>query len=96
MLGCPSFSQAIRRADFLAAGDRREGESNRCGLRRARRLDFRDVARPRDGRRDGRVRQRKLQGGGTNLKLLQYPIPPALWADLRAEKLLHPDAPTPG
>jgi D-threo-aldose 1-dehydrogenase len=31
-----------------------------------------------------------------NLKLLQHPIPPALWADLRAEKLLHPDAPTPG
>jgi D-threo-aldose 1-dehydrogenase len=31
-----------------------------------------------------------------NLKLLEYPIPPALWADLRAEKLLHPDAPTPG
>jgi D-threo-aldose 1-dehydrogenase len=30
-----------------------------------------------------------------NLKLLQLPIPPALWADLRAEKLLHPDAPTP-
>jgi hypothetical protein len=31
-----------------------------------------------------------------NLKLLQHPIPPALWADLRAEKLLHPGAPTPG
>jgi D-threo-aldose 1-dehydrogenase len=31
-----------------------------------------------------------------NLKLLQHPIPPALWADLRAERLLHPDAPTPG
>ena len=30
-----------------------------------------------------------------NLKLLQLPIPPALWADLRAEKLLHPDAPIP-
>ena len=31
-----------------------------------------------------------------NLKLLEYPIPAALWTDLRAEKLLHPDAPTPG
>jgi D-threo-aldose 1-dehydrogenase len=31
-----------------------------------------------------------------NLKLLRHPIPPALWADLRAEKLLHPEAPTPG
>ena len=31
-----------------------------------------------------------------NLKLLEHPIPPALWADLRAEKLLHPEAPTPG
>jgi D-threo-aldose 1-dehydrogenase len=31
-----------------------------------------------------------------NLKLLQVPIPAELWADLRAEKLLHPDAPTPG
>lgn len=31
-----------------------------------------------------------------NLKLLQHLIPPALWADLRAEKLLHPDAPTRG
>ena len=30
-----------------------------------------------------------------NMKLLQYPIPPALWADLRDAKLLHPDAPTP-
>jgi hypothetical protein len=29
-----------------------------------------------------------------NLKLLRHPIPPVLWADLRAEKLLHPDAPT--
>jgi D-threo-aldose 1-dehydrogenase len=31
-----------------------------------------------------------------NLKLLQHPTPPALWAELRAEKLLHPEAPTPG
>ena len=30
-----------------------------------------------------------------NAKLLQYPIPPALWADLRDAELLHPDAPTP-
>jgi D-threo-aldose 1-dehydrogenase len=30
-----------------------------------------------------------------NLELLGYPIPSALWADLRDAKLLHPDAPTP-
>jgi D-threo-aldose 1-dehydrogenase len=30
-----------------------------------------------------------------NAKLVQYPIPPALWADLRNAELLHPDAPTP-
>jgi hypothetical protein len=30
-----------------------------------------------------------------NSKLLRYPIPPALWADLRDSKLLHPNAPTP-
>ena len=30
-----------------------------------------------------------------NVKLLRYPIPPALWADLRNADLLHPDAPTP-
>jgi len=30
-----------------------------------------------------------------NLRLLSYPIPAALWADLRDAKLLHPDAPTP-
>ena len=29
-----------------------------------------------------------------NLKLPEYPIPVALWADLCAEKLLHSDAPT--
>jgi D-threo-aldose 1-dehydrogenase len=28
-------------------------------------------------------------------RLLRYPIPPALWADLRDAELLHPDAPTP-
>src|SRR5207248_8007678 len=31
----------------------------------------------------------------SNAKLLRYPIPPALWADLRNAELLHPDAPTP-
>jgi D-threo-aldose 1-dehydrogenase len=30
-----------------------------------------------------------------NAKLMQCPIPPALWADLRNAELLHPDAPTP-
>jgi D-threo-aldose 1-dehydrogenase len=30
-----------------------------------------------------------------NLRLMRYPIPAALWADLRDAKLLHPDAPTP-
>ena len=30
-----------------------------------------------------------------NAKLLRFPIPPGLWADLRAARLLHPDAPTP-
>ena len=30
-----------------------------------------------------------------NVKLLHYPIPPALWADLHNAELLHPDAPTP-
>ncbi|TMJ58124.1 MAG: aldo/keto reductase, partial [Alphaproteobacteria bacterium] len=30
-----------------------------------------------------------------NLRLLRYPIPAALWADLRDAKLIHPDAPTP-
>ena len=30
-----------------------------------------------------------------NLHLLQFPIPPALWRDLRDAGLLHPDAPAP-
>jgi D-threo-aldose 1-dehydrogenase len=30
-----------------------------------------------------------------NSELMRYPIPSALWADLRDAKLLHPDAPTP-
>ena len=31
----------------------------------------------------------------SNAKLLRYPIPSTLWADLRNAELLHPDAPTP-
>ena len=31
-----------------------------------------------------------------NLDLLRHPIPPALWQELRAAGLLHPDAPVPG
>lgn len=31
----------------------------------------------------------------TNLDALRLPIPPVLWAELKAEGLLHPDAPTP-
>ena len=31
-----------------------------------------------------------------NVALLDRKIPAALWADLRQEKLLHPEAPTPG
>ena len=30
-----------------------------------------------------------------NLRLFRYPISPALWAELRAAKLLRPDAPVP-
>ena len=30
-----------------------------------------------------------------NLDLLRHPIPPALWQDLKEQKLLHPNAPTP-
>jgi D-threo-aldose 1-dehydrogenase len=30
-----------------------------------------------------------------NSELLRHPIPPALWADLRDAKLIHPGAPTP-
>lgn len=32
----------------------------------------------------------------TNTKLPRHPIPAALWTDLRAAHLLHPEAPTPG
>ena len=38
---------------------------------------------------------RNIQEMEENSDLLRYPIPPALWADLRNAKLLHPDAPTP-
>jgi D-threo-aldose 1-dehydrogenase len=38
---------------------------------------------------------RSVEEFAANLKLLQYPIAPALWSDLRDAKLLHPDAPTP-
>jgi D-threo-aldose 1-dehydrogenase len=31
----------------------------------------------------------------SNAKLLRYPIPPALWADLRSAELLHTEAPIP-
>ncbi len=31
-----------------------------------------------------------------NVALMRIPIPPALWAELRAEGLLHPNAPVPG
>ncbi len=31
----------------------------------------------------------------TNVRLMKTPIPAALWAELRAEKLLHPGAPVP-
>jgi D-threo-aldose 1-dehydrogenase len=38
---------------------------------------------------------RNVEEFEANLSLLRYPIPPGLWADLRAADLLHPDAPTP-
>jgi D-threo-aldose 1-dehydrogenase len=38
---------------------------------------------------------RNVQEMEENSDLLRYPIPTALWADLRNAKLLHPDAPTP-
>jgi D-threo-aldose 1-dehydrogenase len=38
---------------------------------------------------------RSVQEMEENSEFLRYPIPPALWADLRTAKLLHPDAPTP-
>jgi D-threo-aldose 1-dehydrogenase len=38
---------------------------------------------------------RNVQEMEENSDLLRYPIPTALWGDLRNAKLLHPDAPTP-
>ena len=38
---------------------------------------------------------RNIQEMDENSDLLSFPIPPALWTDLRNAKLLHPDAPTP-
>jgi len=38
---------------------------------------------------------RNVDEFATNLKLLQHKIPAALWADLKRESLLHPDAPVP-
>jgi D-threo-aldose 1-dehydrogenase len=38
---------------------------------------------------------RNAQEFEVNAKFLRHTIPPALWADLRTAKLLHPDAPTP-
>jgi len=37
---------------------------------------------------------RSVEEFEANAKLLQYPIMPSLWADLRNSELLHPDAPT--
>jgi D-threo-aldose 1-dehydrogenase len=38
---------------------------------------------------------RSVEEFKTNSRLLRHPIPPTLWADLRAAKLLREDAPTP-
>ena len=38
---------------------------------------------------------RNVEESEVNSRLLQYPIPSALWTDLRDAELLHPDAPTP-
>jgi D-threo-aldose 1-dehydrogenase len=38
---------------------------------------------------------RNVEEVEVNSNLLHYPIPSALWADLRNAKLLHPNAPTP-
>jgi D-threo-aldose 1-dehydrogenase len=38
---------------------------------------------------------RNVEEFHANVRLLRYPIPAALWADLRAAGLLHPHAPTP-
>jgi D-threo-aldose 1-dehydrogenase len=31
-----------------------------------------------------------------NVQLIEFPIPPVLWAELKAEKLIAEAAPTPG
>jgi D-threo-aldose 1-dehydrogenase len=38
---------------------------------------------------------RNVEEVKANARLLRYPIPPAVWSDLRDAGLLHPDAPTP-
>lgn len=38
---------------------------------------------------------RDVEEFAVNLHLLEHPIPPALWSDLRGAGLLHPHAPTP-
>jgi D-threo-aldose 1-dehydrogenase len=38
---------------------------------------------------------RSAEEFNANVALMRTPIPPALWAELRAEKLLRPDAPVP-
>ena len=39
---------------------------------------------------------RNVEEMKADVQLLRYPIPPALWADLREAELIHPNAPTPG
>jgi D-threo-aldose 1-dehydrogenase len=39
---------------------------------------------------------RNVEEMEANAELVRYPIPPALWADLREAELIHPNAPTPG
>jgi D-threo-aldose 1-dehydrogenase len=38
---------------------------------------------------------RNVEEMEANAELARYPIPPALWADLRDAELIHPNAPTP-
>jgi len=42
-----------------------------------------------------RPKTRNVDEFETDVRLLRHPIPAALWADLRAADLLHPEAPTP-
>ena len=39
---------------------------------------------------------RNVEEMEANAELVRYPVPPALWADLREAELIHPNAPTPG